>query len=471
MTPRLLLPFAWVIAAVAGPAAPVLAQDSLSASQRARIDSAVTQVLASTGAPSASIAVVLDGRIVYERAYGSARLEPDVAATPAMRYSIGSVSKQFTAAAILLLAEAGKLSLDDKVAKWLPELTRAREVTIRQLLSMTAGYQDYWPQDYVFPAMQQPAAAGRILDEWARKPLDFDPGTRWQYSNTNYVIAGLIVERAGGMPFMRFLQQRIFTPLGMTSATSVDSAPLGAGDAGGYLRNALGPLRQAPKEGRGWLFAAGGLGMTAHDLARWDVAVIDGKVLRAASHRAMQTDTRLSNGTGTGYGLGVGISAPMGRRRISHGGAVSGYLTANEIYPDNRAAIVVFANAYPGAAGPTGSIAGRIRGIIFEKADSAAAAALARMRGIFGELQQGRVDRAQLSSNASAYFTEAVLADYSGSLGPLGTPTSFEPTGEFTRGGMTGRGYVIKAGPRTLSLSTFTLPDGRIEQYLVERAD
>ena len=148
-----------------------------------------------TGVPSASIAVVQNGKIAYVQAYGNARLDPNTAASSAMRYSIGSISKQFTAAAILLLAEEGKLSLDDPVSKYVPGLTRGDEVTIRELLSHTSGYQDYWPQDYVPPLMLQPISADGIMDRWARKPLDFDPGTKWQYSNTNYVIAGVIVEK------------------------------------------------------------------------------------------------------------------------------------------------------------------------------------------------------------------------------------------------------------------------------------
>ena len=132
-------------------AAPAAAQQ-LAPEERARIDSAAVAVLAGTGAPSASVAIVRGGEIVYEQAYGEGRI--GTPAESAMRYAIGSVSKQFTATAILLLAEEGKLSLDDKVARWFPKLTRANEVTIRQLLSMTSGYQDFWPQDYVFTAMQ-----------------------------------------------------------------------------------------------------------------------------------------------------------------------------------------------------------------------------------------------------------------------------------------------------------------------------
>src|SRR5258706_10999047 len=133
-----------------------LAAQELPAAARTDIDQAVTEILARTGTPSASVAVVKDGAIVYEHAYGNARLEPPVAATSRMRYSIGSISKQFTATAVLLLAEEGKLSLDDRVVRWLPELTRAKDGTIRQVLSMTSGDQDFWPQDYVMPIILQP---------------------------------------------------------------------------------------------------------------------------------------------------------------------------------------------------------------------------------------------------------------------------------------------------------------------------
>jgi len=153
-------------------------------------------------------------------------------------------------------------------------LTRGNEVTIRELLSHTSGYQDYWPQDYVMPMMLKPVTPEEILDRWARIPLDFDPGTKWQYSNTNYVIAGVIVEKASGMPLWTFLGQRVFTPLGMKSITDTNEKALPASDPSSYMRYALGPLRPAPKEGKGWMFAAGELAMTAEDLAKWDISMI-----------------------------------------------------------------------------------------------------------------------------------------------------------------------------------------------------
>src|SRR5437870_3717925 len=223
--------------------APAIAQDTAS------IDKAVNEILTKTGAPSASIAVVKDGKIAYVHAYGNAQIDPPRLATTDMRYSIGSISKQFTAAAIMMLQEEGKLSLDDKIVRWLPELTRARDVTIRQLLSMTSGYQDFWPQDYVMPMMLNPVTPAEIAKGWAQIPLDFEPGSKWQYSNTNYVLAGMIVERVAGMPLIEFLHKRIFDPLGMTSVFNSDEAALPANEPMRYLRYALGPIRPAPKEG------------------------------------------------------------------------------------------------------------------------------------------------------------------------------------------------------------------------------
>src|SRR5690348_2799856 len=255
-----------------------------------QVDRIAHDVLASTGVPSASVAIVRDNQIAYTRAYGDASLTPRVPARPEMRYSIGSISKQFTATAILILAEQGKLSLDDPVSRFLPELTRANEVKIRQLLSHTSGYQDYWPQDYVMPMMLEPVTAQKILDLWARKPLDFDPGTKWQYSNTNYVIAGLIIEKASGMPLLKFLSERVFVPLDMKSVANIDEHRLGETDAAGYLRYGLGPLRPAPKEGPGWLFAAGELAMPASDLAKWDISIMNRKLLKPDSYREFETE-------------------------------------------------------------------------------------------------------------------------------------------------------------------------------------
>ena len=441
------------------------AQTQLSPDLIEKIDKVATDTLARTGVPSASVAIVKDGQVVYTKAYGDARLDPKTPATPQMRYSIGSISKQFTAAAVLLLQEQGKLSLDDKVAKFIPNLTRANEVTIRQLLSHTSGYQDYWPQDYVMPPMMLPTTAQKILDMWARKPLDFDPGTKWQYSNTNYVIAGVIIEKVARMPLLQFLQERVFTPLGMTSVSDTDQAKLGDTDPAGYLRYALGPLRAAPKEGKGWMFAAGELAMPAADLAKWDISIMDQKLMKPASYREFSTEVLLKNGLGTHYGLGVDVNSQAGHRALSHGGEVSGFTAQNVVFPDDRAAVVVLTNQ--DAASASGAIASGIAPLLFATTDAATPAKLEQAKKIFDGLQHGTVDRSLFTDNANSYFSEPALKDFAAGLGPLGTPQSFIQASQGLRGGMTLRVYIIRFPQKVLRAWTYEMPDGKLEQYQI----
>jgi D-alanyl-D-alanine carboxypeptidase len=444
----------------------IAGQVQLPQEMRDQIDKLSTDVLTRTGVPSASVAVVKDGQIAYVKAYGDARLDPKTPATSEMRYSIGSISKQFTASAILLLQEQGKLSLDDKVGKFIPNLTRANEVTIRQLLSHTSGYQDYWPQDYVMPGMLQPVTAQKILDTWGRKPLDFEPGTKWQYSNTNYVIAGLIAEKAAGMPLLQFLREKVFVPLGMTSVSDVDQQKLGDSDPTGYLRYALGPLRPAPKEGKGWLFAAGELAMQAQDLAKWDISIIDQKLMKPASYRELSLDTLLKNGISTRYGLGVTVSSINGHRALSHGGEVSGFTAENIVFPDDRAAIVVLTNQ--DAASASGAIANGIAPLLFATNDPATPAKLEQAKKIFADLQKGGIDRSLFTDNANFYFSEPALKDFASGLAPLGTPQQFVQVSQSLRGGMTLRIYRITfAGNRSLRAWTYEMPDGKLEQYQI----
>jgi len=438
---------------------------SLAADSRSSIDEIVKNALAVTGVPSASIAVVKDGKIAYLQAYGDARLDPKLAATPEMQYSVGSISKQFTAAAILLLQEQGKLSLDDPVSKYVPGLTRGNEVTIRQLLSHTSGYQDYWPQDYVMQPMLQPTSAQQILDRWAKIPLDFDPGTKWQYSNTNYVIAGMIVERAAGMPMLQLLHQRLFGPLGMKSIANVDEAKLPDTDPEGYFRYALGPLRPAPKEGKGWIYAAGELAMTAGDLAKWNISLMNQSVLKPASYREMEQEVVLKNGVGTRYGLGLGVTSTNGRRVLEHDGEVSGFTAENIVLPDDGFAVAVLTNQ--DAAGAASQIGRGALNWFLKSQNVQDPKQDALVRKILDGLKQGTIDRSLFTENANAYLTEQALKDYASSLAPLGEPQSLTQSSVSLRGGMSHRSYQVKYAQKVLGINLYEMPDGKFEQYLI----
>ena len=429
-----------------------------------QVDSIANGVVASTGVPSASVTVVRNGRIGYANAYGAAKLDPRVAATPEMRYAIGSISKQFTAVAALLLQQDGKLKLDDPVSKYVPGLTRGNEVTIRMLLSHTSGYQDFWPQDYVMPMMLKPTSPQTIIDMFAKKPLDFDPGSRWQYSNTNYTIAGMIVEKASGMPFFQYIRTRVLEPVGLRTASDFDSNPQGA-DATGYLRYGLGPLRPAPDAGPGWTYAMGELAMTASDLARWDICLIRHCLLSAASYRELEREVVLNNGAGTGYSLGLDVGMQGGRFMLEHSGEVSGFTAENIVFPEDSAAIVVLTNQ--DAAPASGAIANQIAQILFTTVDKLADSRTAQAKSIFEGLQKGTIDRSLFTSNANFYFSDQALKDFQSSLGPLGTPTGFVQTRTALRGGMTYRSYRVSFPNRAIRVWTYEMPDGKLEQYQV----
>ena len=452
-----------VIALMTVGSRPLAAQtvDTIDPALKSRVDAIAAGVMVQRGVPSASIAVVQGGKLVYTHAYGLAHIDPDKPATPDMRYSVGSISKQFTAAAILFLQQEGKLKLDDPVAKFVPGLTHGDEVTIRQILSHTSGYQDYWPEDYLMKSMAGPTTAQEIIDRWAKKPLDFEPGTQWQYSNTNFVIAGLIVEKVSGKKLMDFLGEHIFHPLNMRSVWNSDEAKLTQTDATPYIRFALGPLRQAPKEGRGWMFAAGELAMTAHDLALWDESLIAQKLLKPESYKEMFTEVKLKDGKGTRYGLGVDVKDLEGHRDIAHSGEVTGFVAENDVLVDDGVAVAVLTNHMAGGAADIARLtASTIAG---QKRSPEEEATLAMYRGI----QKGDLDRTKLAPNLDYYFDAQCLADFKASLGPLGEPLTFRQTDSELRGGMTFGKFQLVYPTRTLQLTTYTYPDGKLEQFLV----
>ncbi|HEY8793912.1 MAG TPA: serine hydrolase domain-containing protein [Gemmatimonadaceae bacterium] len=428
-----------------------------------QVDSIATAVLASTGVPSATVAVVTHGRVTYAHAYGDAKLDPHVAATPDMRYGIGSISKQFTAACVLLLQQDGKLKLDDPVSKYVPGLTRGNDVTIRQLLSHTSGYQDFWPQDYVPPEMEKAITPQAILDHWAKQPLDFEPGTRWQYSNTNFEIAALVVEKASGKPFFQFVRARILDALGITTAIDFDALGPTSVQPIGYMRYGLGPLRPATSTGPGWMYGAGELAMTASDLAKWDIAMINQSLLKPESYRAMETTVLLKSGVSANYGLGVDVDMSGGHRTIEHSGEVAGFTAENVVYPDDSAAVVVLTNQ--DAAPASSLIAEGIGRTLFTTEDADTQKRTARARGIFDGLQHGTIDRSVLTPDASAYFSAQALTDFQTTLGPLGAPITFVQTAQRERGGMLERVYRVTFGRRALRVWTYEMPDGKLEQY------
>jgi D-alanyl-D-alanine carboxypeptidase len=430
--------------------------------QKASTD--IAEALKKTGAPSVSVVIIQDGTTAFSKAFGKADLASNRAAEPGTRYAVGSISKQFTVAAILLLQEEGRLSLDDKVAKFFPGLTQANQITVRQLLSHIAGYEDFAPQDYLIPEWTHPTTSAAILEKWARKALNFDPGTRWQYSNTGYVLAGSIVEKVSGKSLVAFLREKILDPLGMASAG--DCNDRSAEDATPYTRFALGPPRPVGREAKGWYDGAGELCMAAPDLAKWDLAFLQHKILSPSSYEQFTREIRLQNGDLTHYALGLAVRDFRGIPMLSHGGEVSGFLALDEMFPTRNGAIIILSNQ-DGVRliEPLGDQLAQLVFLPSQLPESSADTA--RVRVVLEELRRGKVQADQLSENARSYFSVEALQDIRASLAGLGPLKSVTRSNEALRGGMTYRSYRAQFAKKTVGLSVYFTPDGKFEQFMV----
>jgi CubicO group peptidase (beta-lactamase class C family) len=251
----------------------------------------------------------------------------------------------------------------------------------------------------------------------------------------------------------------------MKSPIDCDHQPWSAEDSTGYTRFALGPPRVAQLEGANWIFAAGELAMTPADMALWDISLMNGTILKPELLKELTTEVHLTNGADTHYGLGIGVANQNGHRVWSHGGGTSGFISSNTTYPDDHMAITVFTNQDDPAAH---EIAQNLERILKQPVpDANMAKSLALVKTVYGQLSEGKLDRLQLTSDANHYFTSQALADYAASLKPLGVATKIEETSASERGGMSYRFYRVQTARKTLTLSTFITPDGKLDQFLL----
>lgn len=311
-----------------------------------RIDAAVRSLLRRYRTPGAAIAVIQDGRLRYLKAYGlrdRARRLPVRTDTP---FEIGSITKQFTAAAIVQLQERGKLGLDRPLADYLPDAPHAREVSLRQLLGHSSGLVDYFQGEEieVDRLAAQPIAADRLLARVAGQPLRFEPGSRFAYSNTGYALLGQVIEKVSGERYRDYLQRHLWAPAGMRETfTTADEARL-ANVAAGY-RKRDGRVEPAPRLHPDWSGAAGFMVSTLADLARWDAALSGGRIVSPAGYAAMTTAQRAPDGSELGYGLGLFVDSAYGQPRIGHTGGTQGSTTADEYFPAQRTRLIAFTNS------------------------------------------------------------------------------------------------------------------------------
>jgi D-alanyl-D-alanine carboxypeptidase len=295
--------------------------------------------------PGAAVIAVRDGEVVYRGARGMADLELGVRLEPDMVFRLGSVTKQFTAAAILLLEERGELSVDDPITRFLPDYpTHGHTVTIAHLLAHTSGIRSYtgipgWMQTKI----KQDLGLDELIDGFKSEPMDFAPGERFLYNNSGYVLLGAIVEKASGKSYPEFVDEEIFRPLGMSASYYGDHDRIIPRRVKGY-DGGPGSYRNAQYLSMSQPHAAGSLLSTVDDLARWDATLYTDDLLSEESRRKQVVPFTLNDGSATGYAYGLSIGELRGRPSVSHGGGIFGFSTFALRLPGERVYVAVLSN-------------------------------------------------------------------------------------------------------------------------------
>jgi len=435
------------------------------------IDEFVSQQVGETGMVGLSLAILRDGEVVLAKGYGKCSVNDARPVTTETAFAAGSITKQFTCAAVLLLAEEGRLSVNDKVIRYLPKLTRAADITLYDLMAHTSGYPDYYPLDFVDRRMHTPISYDELISQYATRELDFEPGTRWSYSNTGYTILGKVIELVSGQSFDQFVTDHLLKPAGMKNAHSSPDAEM-AGLAQGHVSYFLQDWEPAKREGTGWINAAGCLYCSAADLASWDLSLMTGRLLKPDSCNLMFSSRKLSNGRSTSYGCGVCIRTLEGEDVIHHSGAVSGFLAFNSMVPRTRSAVVLMANSEDARVEV---LHDQLLTLLLKTQTSVPsvpkiAGPIAReaVIEIFNQLQTGQIRRENLGDEYNVFLSEERLQRSKSRLEALGELQSVAVEQTVERGGMeVANANLTFMNGRKIRVSLYRTTDGKVQQFLL----
>ncbi len=438
------------------------------ASQAAAVDAVVQKAMETRQFPGASVTVVKDGTVVLAKGYGFSDVEKSTKATEQTVYQLASVTKPFTAMAIQMLVEDGKLSLDGKITGILSGLPAAWEpVTVRHLLSHTSGIKSYTD---VFGEKKVPDSQVFTRDEILAlvkdAPLQFTPGQRFAYCNTGYYLLGMIVEKASGKPYATFLADRIFTPLGMTSTALDDYADARPVRARGYS-TANGATKPAEHTHPTQPYSAGALVSNVVDLAKWDAALAARKLLKPASYDAMWTPMRLNDGKPSSYALGWQVDPYRTRPRQAHGGGISGFSTFVARFPDDKVTVIALVNQGGGAGG---ALVNGIAEIYIPALKDAApkpiadpdAKTTAFLKEVITLAARGETNPEWLTAQFQTFLLPDRIKQGPQMMGRYGELTAFELMEESTRDDVRIRIYRATFGTTPLRVQFTLSADGKI---------
>jgi CubicO group peptidase (beta-lactamase class C family) len=294
--------------------------------------------------PGAAVIVVRNGDVIFRKGQGMANLELDVPIEPDMVFRLGSITKQFTAVAILMLAEQGKLELDDSISKFLPDYpTHDYLITVKHLLTHTSGIKSYTSMPEWPPLWRKDFTVQELIDFFKYQPMESAPGKRWAYNNSGYILLGAIMEKASGQTYEQFIQQNIFEPLGMKQSYYDNPSQIIRRRVAGYDKSSEG-FTNAAYLSMTQPYAAGALASSVDDLVLWDSALYTEQLLKQETLKQAHISHQLTNGSSTAYGYGWEISEYAGHRLIEHGGGIHGFRTRAIRMPDDRVFVAILSN-------------------------------------------------------------------------------------------------------------------------------
>lgn len=426
----------------------------LTATQRLAIDRIGATILAAQPRSGFSLRVVRSDVVLYARGFGRRSGTASAAVDADTIFPIGSITKQFTAAAVEMLALDGALSTGEKLARYVPDAPHARNITIRQLLTQTSGLANYTAQpQFLGLAESTTVSPHELLATIAGKPLGFVPGTRFEYSNTNYIALGAAIEAITEQPYGTVIRERIAAPLSLTTLTF--EPPI---DTANAVRTPWTP--QAT-------FAAGGLSASPADISRWDAAFFAGDVLPPATVAALTTPPSLAHAPST-YACGWIVDSLDGRRQLWHNGGVRGASTRNCWFPDSRIAVVVFGNSLEF---DPGSVVRAVMRVVEPPSDDrseAVVAAPAEDREVTRSVRReylawasGAIDVSRYTAQMRAALDDAKIADVARGLASAGAPTSFTFIGRARTGSANVYRYRVET-PQVSLVMTIAYDDDEI---------
>lgn len=398
--------------------------------------------------------VVQDGKIVSEQNLGVRNMETKAPVDEHTHFEVGSITKQFTAAAILQLRDAGKLSLDDKLGKYFPQYTRGKDVTLRQMLLQVSGIPDYTDTKgfgnnvkvvngrFTIAKPGSPAGVIALIKD---KKLDFTPGSKWEYSNSNYYLLGEIVGQVSHMPWSAYIAKNVFAKAGMTESGFMPDEPHFADMATGYtyMKNAWMPTGTFT----GWAEGAGAIVSTARDMAKWDDAFFSGRIVPQADVDLITTPGTLPAMGKAHYGMGWLVDQYDGQPRLWHNGGTLGFNASNQVYLKSHEAVIVLDSGGFAADSAAQMAFDALHPELTAGKDQAAAgedaAVTARAKDVWKQILSGNIDRTQFTADANKAFTPDVIVQAKAQLSTFGDPATWVYKGSKTDKGLTAYRYRV----------------------------